>query len=101
MRCVIEYVPLVNQYTGQSNLRAMIDYYTRVISNNSGGFSCVDAFLNPESDIMTLFRNYRSFECKYPMREKKQSPFTCTIIFQCSGVFLSGADETYDSRLDN
>ena len=101
MRYVIESVPLVNQYTGQSNLRAMIDYYTRVISNNSGGFPCVDASLNPESDIMTLFRNYRSFEYKYPMREKKQSPFTCTIIFQCSGVFLSGADETYDSRLDN
>lgn len=48
MRCVIEYVPLVNQYTGQSNLRAMTDYYTRVISNNSGGFPCVDASLNPE-----------------------------------------------------
>lgn len=66
MRYVIESVPLVNQYTGQSNLRAMIDFYTRVISNNSGVFFCVDAFLNPESDIMTLFRNYRSFEYKYP-----------------------------------
>ena len=83
MRYVIESVPLVNQYTGQSNLRAMIDYYTRVISNNSGGFPYVDAFLNPESDIMTLFREYRSFEYKYPMREKELSPFTCTIIFQC------------------
>ena len=101
MRCVIESVPLVNQYTGQSNLRAMIDYYTRVISNNSGGFPCVDVSLNPESDIMTLFREYRSFEYKYPMREKKQSPFTCTIIFQCGGGFLSVADETYDSRLHN
>lgn len=48
MRYVIESVPMVNQYTGQSNLRAMIDYYTRVISNNSGGFPCVDASLNPE-----------------------------------------------------
>lgn len=101
MRYVIESVPLVNQYTGQSNLRAMIDYYTRVISNNSGGFPYVDASLNPESDIMTLFREYRSFEYKYPMREKKLSPFTCTIIFQCSGGFLSVADETYDSRLHN
>lgn len=101
MRCVIESVPLVNQYTGQSNLRAMIDYYTRVISNNSGGFPYVDASLNPASDIMTLFREYRSFEYKYPMREKKQSPFTCTIIFQCGGGFLSVADETYDSRLHN
>lgn len=101
MRHVIESVPLVNQYTGQSNLRAMIDYYTRVISNNSGGFPYVDVSLNPEVDIMTLFREYRSFEYKYPMREKKQSPFTCTIIFQCGGGFLSVADETYDSRLDN
>jgi len=101
MRYVIESVPLVNQYTGQSNLRAMIDYYTRVISNNSGGFPYVDASLNPEADIMTLFREYRSFEYKYPMREKKLSPFTCTIIFQCGGGFLSVADETYDSRLDN
>lgn len=101
MRYVIESVPLVNQYTGQSNLRAMIDYYTRVISNNSGGFPYVDVSLNPEVDIMTLFREYRSFEYKYPMREKKQSPFTCTIIFQCSGGFLSVADETYDSRLHN
>lgn len=101
MRCVIESVPLVNQYTGQSNLRAMIDYYTRVISNNSGGFPYVDVSLNPEVDIMTLFREYRSFEYKYPMREKKQSPFTCTIIFQCGGGFLSVADETYDSRLYN
>lgn len=50
---------------------------------------------------MTLFREYRSFEYKYHMREKKLSPFTGTIIFQCGGVFLSGADETYDSRLDN
>ena len=101
MRYVIESVPLVNQYTGQSNLRAMIDYYTRVISNNSGGFPYVDVSLNPEVDIMTLFREYRSFEYKYPMREKKQSPFTCTIIFQCGGGFLSVADETYDSRLYN
>lgn len=101
MRYVIESVPLVNQYTGQSNLRAMIDYYTRVISNNSGGFPYVDVSLNPEVDIMTLFREYRSFEYKYPMREKKQSPFTCTIIFQCGGGFLSVADETYDSRLHN
>lgn len=101
MRYVIESVPLVNQYTGQSNLRAMIDYYTRVISNNSGGFPYVDVSLNPEVDIMTLFREYRSFEYKYPMREKKQSPFTCTIIFQCGGGFLSVADETYDSRLDS
>ena len=101
MRYVIESVPLVNQYTGQSNLRALIDYYTRVISNNSGGFPYVDVSLNPEVDIMTLFREYRSFEYKYPMREKKQSPFTCTIIFQCGGGFLSVADETYDSRLHN
>ena len=101
MRYVIESVPLVNQYTGQSNLRAMIDYYTRVISNNSGGFPYVDVSLNPEVDIMTLFREYRSFEYKYPMREKKLSPFTCTIIFQCGGGFLSVADETYDSRLYN
>lgn len=101
MRYVIESVPMVNQYTGQSNLRAMIDYYTRVISNNSGGFPYVDASLNPESDIMILFREYRSFEYKYHMREKKLSPFTCTIIFQCSGGFLSVSDETYDSRLDN
>ena len=62
MRYVIESVPLVNQHTGQSNLRAMIDYYTRVISNNSGGFPYVDASLNPESDIMTLFREQVPYE---------------------------------------